>query len=115
MRVSFFLFLRIIDDECLSREEHTSHRDGIFESTSFDFGWIDDTSPYEIFVLIHSGIVSIVSISVTCYLIDYHGSLFPGIVSDLSDRVGEGACDDIRTDLLCWSQLRSLERSSSLE
>ena len=49
-----------IDDEGLSREEHASDRDRILESGAGDLGWVDDTSPHEILVLVTSRIISIV-------------------------------------------------------
>ncbi len=94
----WFVFFWCIDDECFSRQKHTSDRNCILESGSLDFFWIDDSRSDEVFVLVRGSIISEIIICIFEDFVDHDSSFFSSIFGDLSYWVRECASDDVGSD-----------------
>ena len=93
------LFLRLVYNQTLGGQEHTSDRSSVLQSHTSHLGGIDHTSLTQILVDIGTGIETEVALTLA-NLLNHHSTLGTAIDGNLAQGLLDGTADDVDTGLL---------------
>ena len=110
------LGLRLLGHHRLGGDQQAGHGSGVPQSRQDDLGRVDNAGLYHVGVDARLRVVTPGEVLLLEQLADNYGTVFAGVLDDLTDRRLEGATDDVDTDaLVVVAGLELLESARGIE
>src|SRR5699024_10475809 len=104
---SWSVWLWLVSDDCLGREEQRSNGSSVMQCRAGDLNWVIDASFHQVDILASLSIQTL-AVRQGCNLVGYDAWLETSVVSNLLQRTRQSGADNDRTGCLIAGKLQGI-------